>query len=88
MEQATKGQMGQPAACMIENNAHLQTDKGCWIMAHPKGVSGRVDVKEEMFRTSFFQALPTKTVDNFVGKSPPRGWQAAPERDLNGMIKF
>ena len=28
IEQASKGQMGQPAACMIENNAHLQTDIG------------------------------------------------------------
>ncbi|MES2943798.1 MAG: hypothetical protein V4772_13095 [Pseudomonadota bacterium] len=26
-EQAISGQMGQPAACMIENNAHLQSDK-------------------------------------------------------------
>jgi hypothetical protein len=33
MEQATKGQIGQPAACMIENNAHLQTDigAGLWL---------------------------------------------------------
>ena len=33
IEHATKGQIGQPAACMIENNAHLQTDigAGLWL---------------------------------------------------------
>ncbi|WP_426146293.1 hypothetical protein [Polaromonas sp. DSR2-3-2] len=31
MEHASKGQMGQPAACMIENNAHLQTDIGAGL---------------------------------------------------------
>jgi hypothetical protein len=33
-EQATNGQMGQPAACMIENNLHLQADNLSWIMAY------------------------------------------------------
>jgi hypothetical protein len=33
-EQATRGQIGQPAACMIENNAHLQADNLWWIMAY------------------------------------------------------
>ncbi|WP_232229828.1 hypothetical protein [Polaromonas glacialis] len=31
MEHASRGQMGQPAACMIENNAHLQSDIGAGL---------------------------------------------------------
>jgi hypothetical protein len=34
IEQATRGQIGHPAACMIENNARLRTNKysGLWLM--------------------------------------------------------
>ena len=31
MEHASSGQMGQPAACMIENNARLQTGSGAGL---------------------------------------------------------
>jgi hypothetical protein len=33
-EQATSGQIGQPAACMMENNAHPLADKlpELWLM--------------------------------------------------------
>jgi len=69
MEQATSGQIGQPAACMIENKWNLRADEmprnygprtyfvwrdaRCWV---------------NLAQTLFNCSPSTKSVDNFVSK--------------------
>ncbi len=66
MEQAIKGQMGQPAACMIENKGRLS-----------QGVEMLPDygLPKNPFMLLIWR---TDSVDNFVKKSPHRHSKPAP----------
>jgi hypothetical protein len=63
-EQAIRGQMGQPAACMMDSNSlSAQVKATRTIMAQRIGRPGHKSY--EKVHAAFFS--PTKSVDNFVG---------------------
>jgi hypothetical protein len=79
MEQATSGQIGQPAACMIESKRG--SSAGLLLsgaLRAPVGAAnyrgrGRCKTKRRGRRTTL-----TKVVDNFVENNPSTPPQAAP----------
>jgi hypothetical protein len=69
MEHRSKGQIGQPAACMIENNPVLSAGSvflGRAIMAPPQRVSEGGSVAAGV-ETTVHCGQSTADVDNFVG---------------------
>jgi hypothetical protein len=76
IEQAMSGQIGHPAACMIENNAYLRTNKLNRIMAHWN------------LRISELWRLPsTQLVDIFVENYHPSCHEAPPALPLNKTVE-
>ena len=65
MEQAIKGQIGQPAACMIDSNSLSAQMVQPLIMAYAMGPSAQDETGVIQHKPSAPQ--PTVSVDNFVG---------------------
>jgi hypothetical protein len=72
MEQATSGQMGQPAACMIENKKPPR---------EATADAGR------LWRTAC-RTPPTKIVDNFVKNTGWKALEAAPVKACDNSMTF
>jgi hypothetical protein len=80
MEQATKGNMGQPAACMIENNIFLQ------VLC--PACDEFVAELSPMAHSGFHRDCPTELVDNFVDKRVVNPAQAPPGRPCDNLMNF
>jgi len=68
MEHRSRGQIGQPAACMIENNPVLSAAHVFWTRDY--GLLGLVSKAHETLagiETTVRSAQSTACVDNFVG---------------------
>jgi hypothetical protein len=79
-EHAIRGQIGQPAACMMENKSELQAKTGGWAMWNYGAVRNAC-----MARFVGAQ-LCTATVDNFVDKHATPRRRPAPTRRFNRSI--
>ncbi len=78
MEQATSGQMGQPAACMIENNGTLRADEMLRDYGpHSEGFLRITELARQSFQV---RRSPTECVDNFVNNWVGIRRQPAPVR--------
>jgi hypothetical protein len=85
MEQAMRGQIGQPAACMIENKeSPPRRLKLCDYGPRPGGFSALPGLASEA--GCFELCHPTKNVDNFVKKYLDMCRQAASMRSRNRTI--
>jgi hypothetical protein len=67
MEQAINGQMGQPAACMMDNTQHLP------FLADPQGpmTARNYDRLDVQGGPSLARTVSTIYVDNFVQNTDP-----------------
>jgi hypothetical protein len=78
MEQRISGQIGQPAACMIENNPDLSAASGFWdARLWRDGVGEQAPHRCAGVDTTLPLAQSTACVDNFVGNS---AWPACEPR--------
>jgi hypothetical protein len=95
IELAIKGQMGQPAACMIENNMTLRSEWKCRVIMDQRGglLLRRINPQWGILGRSGgvvqcrFE-LTTISVDNFVENHLQKCFQAAPNRVCNALILF
>ncbi|HUG25154.1 hypothetical protein [Piscinibacter sp.] len=88
-EQISRGQMGHPAACMIENNPVLSSNErffGRAIMA-PPGCIGDGENPPVAIAATSATAQSTARVDNFVGNLPPRRGKPRKLWACNGLLK-
>jgi hypothetical protein len=88
-EQATSGQIGQPAACMMENNARPLADKlpELWL----KHQEVRRTLGRAVFVVlglKFFPTPYTEVVDNFVGNPVCTGRQTTSGLTCDKTMKF
>jgi hypothetical protein len=87
MEQAIKGQIGQPAACMIESN--VESPRG-WatarIMAQQPLLDGDVFAVSRRLQAS--RTFSTEVVDNFVRNWHMAWRKAAPNRHCDSSMNF
>jgi hypothetical protein len=86
-EQAIRGQMGQPAACMMDSNCLVSARGGqkaimAQLCGHPCATGGTAIASVCM------RASPTVSVDNFVEKAGVDGRTTAPHRGWNKMLVF
>jgi hypothetical protein len=89
MEQRSSGQMGQPAACMIENNPVLSAASGFLgraIMAPARGCGDALQAAADVETTTSFRQS-TAGVDNFVGNLAARRAEPRKRWAGNGLLK-
>jgi hypothetical protein len=88
IEQSSSGQIGQPAACMIENNPILSASSGfldarLWPFASRE--QGSIDSAGTETTVRFSQS--TATVDNFVGNPPAPSAKPRKFKARDGLLK-
>ena len=98
MEHKSKGQMGHPAACMIENNQGLSTSSGAFRKARlwPEGCSaawlGRAVCRGPFASTRRLQCdalgQSTAAVDNIVCNRPRRDAKPRRFKGWNRLLKL